>query len=165
MLGSKGIAMLEIAQFIAGLAGMLGQAFHKLGGVAADQRKRQSQYLDDVSATLAAAAAAVAAKEDLTKYFSELRFHLGTINDVLRLGDPDYLMSMSDDTVQKLQAELDAALEKTAPSIIMPKEELMSSDTWVAREDLKDALLNASGVFRGASVALSAANHHLEYDP
>ena len=145
--------MLALAEFIAKLTGMLGTALHSLNNVRQEQRQKQSQYLDSVSETLAAAAAAIQTRDDPTKYFAELGFHLDHIAEVLRLGDPDYLMALSDDTVSILRKELDLALEQTSAADFNP-----TSETWSEREGFKTALLNASGVFRGASIALRASD-------
>lgn len=155
--------MLELATFIMNLAGTIGSGFHNLGLIRTDQRERQSHYLDCISETLASAGMAIGDDEDITKQLAELRYHLSEIGSVLRLGDPEYLMTMNDNTVARLRAELDDAIGKTGSlwrasrNTNTPCSEAdfqNQSQAISQRSELRSAFLHASGVFRGASVAL-----------
>ena len=62
---------------------------------------------------------------------------------------------MDDATVVTLCAELDIAVGETETSILKAhNKSSISSPEFVQRQKLRDTFLNASGVFRGAAVAL-----------
>ncbi len=147
--------MQPITEFIKRLSTIMNRAFHSTHLVPIDQRKRHSEYLDHISKILAETAAAIQNNENLSKHFGELRYHISTIGYVLRLGDPNYLMSMSDNTVSMLIENLDEALNHTDSSKLKNQENPVTS-VWVEKEELKGTLLNASGVFRGVAVSLRA---------
>jgi hypothetical protein len=149
--------VLALSNFIAKLASMMGGAFHGLGSIEKDRRERQSHYLDSISETLASAGMAVGDGKDIARQLAELRFHMSEIESVLRLGDPRWLMALDDGTVEHLCAELDVAVAETESSlqgVISDNDFEASSQRYSQREDLRKTFLNASGVFRGAAVAL-----------
>jgi hypothetical protein len=145
--------VLELSKFVLKLSGMMGSALLQLGDVRSKMCKKQGRYLDSISETLASAGMDVGAGRDITKQLAELRYHLSEIESVLRLGDSDWQMALDDGTVARLRAELDLAVSQTnfSPSGLSPEED---SRAWSERQELRSTFLNASGVFRGAAVAL-----------
>jgi len=161
--------MLELTTFIAKLGDMVDRATQRLENIREARREKQAKYLDNISETLASAGVVANAGGNITRQVAELRYHLASIEEVLRLGGG--LMEVTDDCVVRLRSELEIALKKTPLHIIAGQKELeialketsqnclsgqnkQELPDFAEREKLVAAFLLASGVFRGAAVTL-----------
>jgi hypothetical protein len=162
-------AMLATVDFVKELSGLIGIALPNfaraemyLSSLAQqEQRIKQSEYLECLSETLAAMAKAIQEGKDSSKFVGELDFHLDHIEDVLRLGDPDWLMCLSDDTVLRLKKRLDGALRQAQSGELTATGSTCPSGEASTRRKLARELSHASGVFHGAAVALKGTDREL----